>query len=59
MLVLCEKYFDSWASYIYIYKRICGGVDGTRPTPGMGLFTKIVKGFKPLTVFAESSVFGV
>ena len=33
-------------------------VDGTRPRPGIGLFAKIVKGLKPLTVFAESSVFG-
>ena len=56
MLILCEKNFDSWLSYIYIHKRRCGGVDGTCPTPGMGLFAKIVKEFKPLTVFAESSV---
>ena len=39
--------------------RRCGGVDGTHQTPRMRLFAKIVKGFKPLTVFAESSVFGV
>ena len=58
MLVLYEKYFDSWLSYIYIHKRRCRGVDGTRPTPGMGFFAKTVKGLKPLTVFAESSVFG-
>ena len=50
MLVLYEKYFDSWLSYIYIHKRRCRGLDGTRPTPGVGLFAKIVKG--------ESSVLG-
>ena len=54
-----RKYFDSWLSYICIHKRRCEGVDGTCPTPAMGLFAKIVKEFKPLTVFAESSVFGV
>ena len=58
-LVLYEKYFDSWVSYIYINKHRCRGVDGIRPTHRMGFFSKIVKGFKPLTVFAESSVFGV
>ena len=58
MLVLCEKYFDSWLLYIYIQNRRCLGVDGTRPTPSMGLFVKIVKGLKPLTVLAESLVFG-
>ena len=52
------KYLNSWLSYIYIHQRRCWGVDGTRPTPGMGLFAKIVKGLKPLTVFAESPVFG-
>ena len=39
-LVLYEKYFDSWVSYIYIHKHRCRGVDGIRPTPGMGVFCK-------------------
>ena len=38
MLDLCEKIFDGWLSYIYIHKRRCRGVDGTRPTHGMELF---------------------
>ena len=38
ILVLYEKYFYSWLSYIYIHKHRCRGIDGTRPTPGMGLF---------------------
>ena len=58
MLVLCETFFNGWLSYIYIHKCRCRGVDGTRTTPGMGFFAKTVKGLKPLTVFAESSVFG-
>ena len=42
----------------HIFIDISVDVDGTRPKPGMGLFAKIVKGLKPLTVFAESSAFG-